>query len=410
MALAGSRLHENRGLAALAARIAPGDCVLFGRAERAGPHMAALVNASAQVCMELDEGNQFCANHPAVHILGPLLATAEAEGGAGDAFLRAFVMAYELAVRVGAAGAYRATVHPFGTHMIVGACAGVARLKGLDEDMTARAIELAVGMSLTSSQAAATAGASVRNLVAGLTAHNGLLACELAMAGFSGEPGAMDTVFGVILGDRFKLPDDLDAGGAYILKNYFKRHACSRWNQAPIEAAALALGGRTLAADRVASVLVETFSPATRLNAPEVPNGYAGKHSIPFNVAIRLLYGDNGAHQYTDAMVADPAVRAVMARTEVREDPDLTAKVPAIRAARVSITLMSGETLSAQSDQPPGGFDNPFDEAELAAKFRALAGEVFDPERISAIEAAIAALPSAPDVRGLTRTLSLPDR
>ena len=70
---------------------------------------------------------------------------------------------------------------------------------GLDVAQTSRALEMAAGMCITSSQTAANSGASVRNLVTGLTNHNGMLAPILVAAGFTGEPGAMNVVFGNIL-------------------------------------------------------------------------------------------------------------------------------------------------------------------------------------------------------------------
>ncbi len=403
--LAGSRLAEIQGLVRAAPTLGAGACTVIGARITAPAPVAAMINATAGVSLELDEGSQFALNHPAVHILPAVLAAAEDEDASGADLLAAFVAGYEIAVRVGRATRLRGPVHPFGTHSIVGAAVGVARLRGLDLVGAARAIELAAGLSIASSQAAANGGASVRNLATGLTSHNGLLAATLAEAGFGGEPGALESVFGRILGDAFDLEVEPALGEFLILKNYFKRHACSRWNHAPIEAMAQIMAVQAVDPQAVEAIVVHTFSPATRLSANTVVNGYAGKHSIPYNVAVRLLHADNGPDRYADAVAADPSLIALMARIRVEEDPVLTALVPAIRAARVEVTLASGVRLEATCERPPGGFDNPFEAGVLEAKFRRLAAEALDEPAVDALATAIAGLATAKDVTDLCRLL-----
>ncbi len=239
--LAGATLPEVRGLAEMVNRLGGlGRATLMGRQQTASPNFAALVNGTGAVSLELDEGNQYAINHPAVHIFPAALALAEELKRSGAELLTAFVAGYEVAVRVGRATHLREAVHPFGTHAIIGTAAAASRLLRLDIEEIVQALNLAAGICIASSQTAANAGASVRNLATGLTNHNGLLAPILVRAGFTGEPGSFNVVFGQILGDSFKdkrLGDDLGQE-FYITRNYFKLRACSRWNHAPIEAMA----------------------------------------------------------------------------------------------------------------------------------------------------------------------------
>src|SRR5690606_15486861 len=238
--LAGMGHRENAALAATAGTLGgPGPATVAGSGVRTVPHVAALVNATAAVTLELDEGNQFAVNHPAVHVLPAALAVAEAEDATGGQLLEAVVAGYEAAVRVGAATRLRDAVHPFGTTAVVGAAAAAAKLRGLTADAIAEVLRLAAGMAVASSQTAANTGASVRNLCTGLTAQHGVLAVDLHAAGFTGEPQAFERVFGHVLGTSWDdAALDGDADGLFIARNYFKLHACSRWNHAPIEAAA----------------------------------------------------------------------------------------------------------------------------------------------------------------------------
>ncbi|MBX3539466.1 MAG: MmgE/PrpD family protein [Chelatococcus sp.] len=399
--LGGSQLPEIRNLARLAPMLAPGKASLFGTDLTAASHVAALVNGAGGVSLELDEGNQFAVNHPGVHIIPGLWALAEEEGASGAVFLEAVIIGYEIAVRVGRATKLRGPVHPFGTHAIVGTAVGAAHLMGFDEAMTARTIELAAGLPIASSQMAANTGASVRNLFTGFTNHNGLLAPRFVRAGFCGEPGALSSVFGAILGERFALDVEPRFTEFFLTRNYFKIYACSRWNHAPIEAARDIRVTHDVKPSDIASVTVHTYDPATRLGGNTVANAYAAKHSIAFNVAVQLMHGSNDADVYTDAIVHDPAMVALIGKVAVTEDPALTALLPGVRAARVEIALTSGKTYSARSDVPIGGFDNPLPEGELRAKFRRLAALALPDEAIDNLERVVAGLETAERIEAI---------
>lgn len=240
----------------------------------------------------------------------------------------------------------------------------------------------AAGLSIASSQSAATKGASVRNLYTGFTNHNGLLAPRLALAGFSGEPGALEAVFGSILGEDFALTPEDRIESFYLTRNYFKVYACSRWNHAPIEAAAAIQSEHRVDPDAIEKIEVHTYDLATRLGGTAVANAYAAKHSIAFNVAARLLHGSNDMDVYTDEIVHDPRMVRLIGKVSVLNDPELTALLPDIRAARVEIRLADGNTYSARSTVPIGGFDNPLSEAQLLDKFSRLSGQALQPETV----------------------------
>lgn len=401
--LAGSQLPEIRNLAALAPALGAGGSTLFGSDRTAASHVAALVNGTAGVSLELDEGNQFAVNHPSIHIMPALWALAEELDCSGAAFMEAFIAAYEIAVRVGRATRLRGPVHPFGTHAIVGTAVGAARLLGLDAATTAQAITLAAGLPIASSQMAANSGASVRNLYTGFTNHNGLLAAKLAQAGFCGEPEALQSVFGAILGERFDFTVEPRFGEFFIDRNYFKIYACSRWNHAPIEAAGDIRAQASFSLDDIVAIEVFTYDPATRLGGTAVANAYAAKHSIAFNVAAQLVFGSNAFDIYTDENVRDPRVAALIAKVAVAEDEDLTALLPGIRAARLVVTLSSGEKLEAYSDKPVGGYDQPLEAGTLLAKFRTLAEHAMPMAAVGKIIGLIDELEFIPSMRAINQ-------
>src|SRR5215467_2154272 len=88
-------------------------------------------------------------------------------------------------------------------------------------------------------------GATIRNLYPGRSAWNGLLAAELHACGFTSLPDAPSDVYGTILADTYD-PElaiaGLDTAGHgerfRIEQNYFKLHACCRYNHFALDAVA----------------------------------------------------------------------------------------------------------------------------------------------------------------------------
>ncbi|MEP6649516.1 MAG: MmgE/PrpD family protein [Lapillicoccus sp.] len=366
---------EVRALAAAALALGGrGPATVLASGAGTSPWAAALVNGAAAVRLELDEGNPYCGNHPSAHTLPAVLATAEDVGVDGPTLLAASAAAYEVAVRVGRGVRLRSAVHPFGTAMVCGAALGVARLRGLDVAQAARAVRLAAALVPASTQRAVNQGATVRNAVTGSCAASGVLAATLAETGTTDDALALPTVFGEILGEGYddRWLDDGLGSERYLRTGYLKTHACSRWNHAPIEATERLLEQNGSSPQDVVDVEVATYDPATRLDGRDLHTGFAGKHSIPFNVAARIILRDNGVDAYTDDRVTDPAVRSVMQRVRVVEDPAMTAAAPAVRAARVTIRLADDRVLQATEEHPPGGADRPYPPEVIRAKHQAL--------------------------------------
>jgi 2-methylcitrate dehydratase PrpD len=367
------------------------------------PGAAALANGLAAVRLELDEGHAHAANHPSAHTLPAVLAVAEELDASGSELLEAAAAAYEVAVRVARGVHLRRVVHPFGTAMACGAAVGVARLRRCDVATTTQAMLIAAALTPASTQRAANTGATVRNALTGVTAANGVLAVELAAGGTSGDPLALETVYGEVLGESFDGGQlDRELGTLrYLTTGYLKLHACSRWNHAPIEATEALLASDGFGPGDVETVEVATYDPATRLDGRDPPTGFAGKHSIPYAIAARIVRRDNGIEAYTDEAAADPVLRAVMARVTVVEDPVMTAAVPDVRGARVTVRTRDGRTLTATEDHPPGGPDRPYPPAEIAAKHRSLLARALPGDAVDAVLGWCAGLPGAGSVRGL---------
>ncbi len=358
-----------------------GPCRLPGADLRAAPPMAAFLNGFAGTALELDEGNYPAGGHPGIHAVAAALAEAQARGANGAALLDAAIAGYEAGARVGMAARLRPAAHPHGTWGTLGAAAAVARLRGHDAATTARVLEVAASLGLATSATAALRGGGVRNAYAGMAAQNGLLACDLAEAGVTGEPGGIAAVFGRVVGEAFDETAMVEGLGErwLITEAFFKQASCCRETQGALEALELLLAEAPVAPEAVAAVEVETFASAAALaeRAPAAP--IAGRFSIPFVLATRLVAGHTWTEAFSEAAVADPETRAFAARVAVREAPALTARLPRERVCRLALRLRDGAAREAEVVGTPGDPDRPLPEEALREKFRRCAEPALGP-------------------------------
>ncbi len=406
--LGGSEEPEPRRLRTGAER-APGPAIILASGfPRAEPWWAIVANGLAGTALELDEGHRFARGHPGVHVVPAALAEAQRLDVPGAEFLAAVVLAYDVAARLGAASPVRAGMHMHGVHGTVGAAAAVARLRGLDRERTGRALGVAAGLTLATSWRTALEGATVRNAYAGVAGATGWLAVDLAEAGITPLPDMLAETFGRISGTGLDADAALDGLGRRfeVTRNYFKRHACCRYNHPAIEALESLLAGAPLDAAGIAGVRVATSALAATMDAREPVGALAAKFSIPYAIAVRLVLGHCGPEAFREPALSDSRVRALARRVEVVEDPALSALVPRLRPARVEVRLADGRVLAAQVDNPDGEFDRPYSRAALREKFRALAAPVLGAAGAGAAWERCLALAEGGGIRDLAAVLS----
>jgi 2-methylcitrate dehydratase PrpD len=100
-----------------------------------------------------------------------------------------------------------------------------------------------------------------------------------------------------------------------------------------------------------------------RTDRPDAADGRSAKVSLQHSVAIALLQGAAGIAQFTDAAVADPAVRALRAKVTAEDD----ASIP-VEAAFVEVRLADGSRISEQVKHGRGTPGRPMSDSELDAK------------------------------------------
>ncbi|MDR5759672.1 MmgE/PrpD family protein [Caballeronia sp. LZ035] len=368
-------------LRAMAQRTSHGNgATLIGLGAQASPMEAALINGTAGTFLEMDEGNRFSRGHPSIHVLPAVLALSETQGADAHRFLAALAVGYEIGSRFGASAQLRDAMHVHGTWGTLGAAAGSARVFGADAGGMRESVNVASSMTIATSKKTMLQGGLVRNVYAGLSNSNGLLAAQLVLCGFQGEADGPASLFGEIVSERYDQATLLRGLGEewHLMQNYFKLHSCCRYNHATLDALdLLAERGDLPAAADIASIDVTTYKYAAELTDPAPRNTLGAKFSVPFAVATRIVNGSSGLPSFTYDAIRNPDVLALASRVSVIHDPAMTARLPHERPARVGVVDRNGRRHEAEVSFNRGDDISPYTTQELSGKFLDLCERVW---------------------------------
>ena len=269
------------------------------------------------------------------------------------------------------------------------------------------ALRIGAILVLTPGYTNAVAGATALNVAGGMSGFAGVLAPELALAGVAAQPNAIEEAFGRLVGDGFQ-PDAVtaDLGGRWeIARNYFRLRACCNPIYAALDALEDILTDLRPEPTTIERIDVATYRFAANMREPNPINYFAAKYSLPHAAAALVLRGHAGYHAFTDDVVRDPAIAAFRQRITVREDPDLSASVPRLKPARVTVTFTGGRQVTRTRESARGDYQDPYREDEIRAKFRELAGVVLSPEGVARTEQIVDRLDDLPRLGSLVEAL-----
>ena len=356
------------------------------------PRTAALLNGIAGRAIELCEGLRLASGQPAIQILPGMLAVGEHAKASGKELLAALAAGYDVAARIGMAFTPRPLAHQNGQAMLLAAAAAGARMRGLDAAGVSRAMRISAVLMMTPSYMNTGAGATALNIAGGMSGFAGALAPDLALAGIESKDDAIEEALGKMVGDGFSTEHLLDDLGTRweITRNYFRLHACCN----PIHPALDALKAvltecKPRAAEDIERIEFSTYRFASVMRGPNPPNFFASKYSLPHAAAVMVVRGHARHADIDDSALADPAISALRARVSVTEDPAMSAQVPRLKPARVTLTLKDGRTFTHACESHEGDFHQPYAESVLRGKFRELAGHVLNAPAVAQVEQAV---------------------
>jgi 2-methylcitrate dehydratase PrpD len=382
---------------------------VIGPGLKSEPAKAALLNGTAGTFLEMDEGNQFCKGHPGMHTFPAVFAFSEAKPASGKDLITAIAIGYEIGARVGIATNLRMSMHPHGTWGTVCAAVGVARLAGFDAGQMKTLLNVCSNMSLATSRRTMLEGGTVRNLFTGVSNQMGVLASDLVVSGFTGEHDGIGNVFGKVVSDEFNadsMTEDLGTRWE-IARNYFKLHSCCRFNHAALDALEKIIqeNGRPLAIENINSIEIDTYFLAAELDDKTPKNTLAGKFSVPFAIATTLVNGSSGVTSFTWDAVRNETIQMLADKIDVRDNPEMSAKLPELRPAAVKVSMNDGTVLEASTETNRGDWRDPYSSAELAEKYNDLTARTWRQAEAEAIYETTMSLDALASTLSLSRLI-----
>ena len=378
---------------------------------------AALINGGLIHGLEFDDTHTASIVHGSAVLAAAALAAAQDRGSPGADLLRAYILGWEVLVRVGLAAPAAFQARGFQVTSVGGALVAAllaAEIGSLDENGTVAALGIALSQASGVFEFLSN-GSSVKSMHPGWAAHAGLVATQLAAAGLNGPETSLEGRMGL-----FKQFADADAAAierfaaslATLGRHWHLREAaykflpCCHYLHPYVEAldqlgsvVAADIGAvNCLVAPGAAQIICEPWSakqsPAT---------GHEARWSLPIVVAARLIDGSIG-HATFAAPPSGP-VRDLAAR--VSWSPMPASAFPRRFEAELIVKFSSGREQRCRIDDVFGGPSRPASAAAVRAKFRANALLCLEATAVAALENAIATLDQRSSAR-LGEHLALP--
>jgi 2-methylcitrate dehydratase PrpD len=350
---------------------------------------AAAVLASAMCWDEANEGLARAHGRPGLAV-APLCIAALAAGRVSPrAAHAAFALGYEIAARAGEIWRIRPGMHVDGSWHSLGAAAAAARLAGGDAAEVARAVRLAACQIPFALYAPIAAGLDGRNSYPAHAVLLGAMAAAAARAGMDAPANGLAEARRIAL--LHEAPSVRAPAGEWLIAEAYNKPFAGVRHAHYAAAAALEL--RVAIADRLADVTalrLETYAEALRYAANRAPaRAIQAQFSLSWAVAAALIQGDLGPSAYTDAALADPALRRLEDLVEFAEDTALTKAEQ--RGARLIVTLADGETHHASIGAMVGDPGQALNAEAVLAKCQRFAGPVIGEAEMARLAALILA-------------------
>ncbi|OGA52232.1 MAG: hypothetical protein A3G24_13740 [Betaproteobacteria bacterium RIFCSPLOWO2_12_FULL_62_13] len=341
--------------------------------------------------------------HPGASLTPPALAVAQEVGASGREFLTAFLAGSEVMQRIGDASLQSSEKLGFHAPGVTGTFGGAVvagRLLKLNAGQMTNALGIAGSLCAGLLEFSKSGGGMVKRLHLGRAAESGVLAATLARDGFTGPGTVLEGKFGYLNvfcrdgdGNRFTA----GLGEVWNTLNVtFKRYSCHITAHVPVTAVLELKARHGISGDDIASITVAgSEKMVSHHDIPEPRDITMAQYSTPFCVALACYRDPRDPNVFSDAVVNDPAIRALCRRVkvEVRQASNTENWL----ASRVTVRLNDGRQLVQDMQYFPGMPQQPLSRAQLRQKFNTITA-VLPKDQSAQVFDGIAGLESARNV------------
>jgi 2-methylcitrate dehydratase PrpD len=315
--------------------------------------------------------------HPTAPALPSALAVGEALGKSGRDVMLAYHLGVEVECKIAEAinpRHYQTGFHATATCGTFAAASAAAKLMGLDDDATARALSVAGSQSAGLRE---NFGTMTKPFHAGRSSESGVVAAEFAALGWT----AADTILEAPRGffsaagggyDESAILGKLGAPWTFASPGVsIKPHPSGSLTHPGMTEMLRLIREHDIRPEQVAHVRVGTNSNMPNALIHHRPqNELQAKFSMEFCMAILLLERRAGLSEFTDETVLRPDVQAMIRKVDFVVDERAEAAGYHKMTTYIDIDLADGRRVSGMSDFGKGSPDQPMSYDEVADKFR----------------------------------------
>lgn len=370
-----------------------GAAVCYAEGATGSARHAALINGTASHTVEFDDIFRDGGYHPGSPTISAALAVAQAEGASMDDFLRAVIGGYEVGCRIAMAlqpSHYRHW-HITATVGTMGAAVSTAMLKGCDAEQIAHAIAIASSFSGGHQENLQGQG-QTKPMHCGHAADAGVLAGLSAAAGITGSPDSLTAPYGYAAATSDNTGDwNKGLAGLKewtpISRMTFKNHGCCGHIFPTLDGLRAVQKDHTFGPDDVKQINVYGYGPTKSIcDRMDVKSARDARFSVQYCTAALLYTGGVRLAAFTPEALGRIDLRAFMPKVAVQEDPEIAARYPVQRQARLKIELTSGEIIEHFQPTRKGDPDDLLTDAELFEKYDELTSGVLSSDQAQTLK------------------------
>ena len=421
-AIGGYASEANRAIEALIRDLNhPGEATVFGSGMRTSCLNAAFANGAMVRYLDYNDtafilqGETYRTGYHPSEIIPPVLAVAERQRLSGREVITAIVMGYDLSLAflegvTGPGMEKRGWNGDTRGAYLMPLVAG--KLLGLSETQMENAVGIAGSCHavLGILDTPAEEYTMTKNIRFPTMSHAGIWAALLAQRGFTGPTSIIEGHDGFV---RAIMGGEYDVGKLANLKGKFAiRQTCIKSIIADFSChghltATLNLAREhRLKPENVASIRITTSKRCAEHTGDPVKkypkNKETADHSSYYLTAIAIIDGEIGPAQFTPEKYQDPRVIDLIGKVTLVGDPTLDKARP---AGISEITMKDGKRYQTRVDHPRGHARNPMTDNEIIQKFKSMASQYMNGERMEQVIDAVFTLDKLDDVGKLNRLM-----
>lgn len=365
---------------------------IIGTLQRTTPELAAFANGVMIRYLDFnDDYHGKEAGHPSDNFAS-ILSCADAVHADGRRTLTAAVLAYEVFCRISDAVSFRQKGIDHVVSDVIASTLATSKVFGLSEEQMTQAINLALTPNIALVQTRYGNVSMWKNCAAANAARNAVFAARLAAEGITGPDPIFEGRGGFF--NAMSAPFDLAPFGGNaqpfkIMAANIKRFPAGGLSQTAIEAA-LKIKPLVPSVNDIEEIAIKTYDRCFQVMAgdPEKwrpKTQQAADHSLPYVVAVALIYGGVEKGYYTQEYLSNRQLLDLVQRVKVTVSEDCNKLLPDALPNIVEVRTKSGQKFSEQVLYSRGHHKNPMTDEEIEKKFLSLSSGLLTPAQARSV-------------------------